>query len=841
MVHNVSQPVAGQPKQSTASVWHRRPTVYALTILVTVLTLLLRVLLAPWMGDHPMLVIFLIPIVISAYIGGLWPGLLGTLGAALSAQYFILDSNSQSAFDHHLDLLLLVTGGVLASVLTEALHRARRRADLNQSLYAVTLASIGDAVVTTDEHGRVTFLNLEAERLTGWTNTAANGKPLPEVFRIINEETRETVEDPAAKVFRTGLVVGLANHTVLVARDGRETVIDDSGAPIRQADGKIIGVVVVFRDNTEKKKAEQVIRESQALYHSLVDQMPAGIFRKDAAGRYVFVNSCFCRFKGTAPEAFLGKSALELGLTDLELAQNGEHHHETIMKTGRRIEVNETYLRPDGKIMFFEAVKSPVFDRNGDIIGSQGILFDITERKEAEMATLESQAIYHSLVEQMPAGIFRKDAAGRYVFVNSYFCQLRKVTPDEFQGKFPHELGTVEDAFKTQAASHHEQIMQTGQPIEVIDEYRRPDGKLLYFQVLKSPVFDAQGKVVGSQGVLFDVTGRKQDEESRARLAAIVESSSDAIIGKSLEGIITSWNRGAEIIFGYPAAEAIGKPLLVIFPAGRENEEHSILARIRKGEVIKYFETVRVRKDGQPITISATISPIRDSSGNIIGASKIARDITEQKQAEVKFAREQVRFKLIFDTLPIGIAFHTVQNNWLITRTINDAHLRLCGLTRAQHDEPGIYERITHPDDRMLQLAFNEQVNAGAIKQFTMEKRYLHLDGKVVWVNFSYQRQIYADGTMDELTTVVDITERKRLEEQLRQSQKMEAIGQLSGGIAHDFNNILTAILGNATLLADPLADKAEVAESAQEIMRATRRAADLTRQLLLFSRKQTM
>jgi PAS domain S-box-containing protein len=121
------------------------------------------------------------------------------------------------------------------------------------SLYAVTLASIGDGVITTDGFGRVTFLNAEAEKLTGWKNAEARGKKLDEVFRIINEETRATVESPVEKVFRTGMVVGLANHTVLISKDGTERIIDDSGAPIRTADGKIMGVVLVFRDNTEKK------------------------------------------------------------------------------------------------------------------------------------------------------------------------------------------------------------------------------------------------------------------------------------------------------------------------------------------------------------------------------------------------------------------------------------------------------------------------------------------------------------------------------------------------------------------------------------------------------------
>jgi PAS domain S-box-containing protein len=133
-----------------------------------------------------------------------------------------------------------------------------------KNLLAVTLASIGDGVIVTDAQGRVTFLNGEAERLTGWTSSEAEGRPLPAVFHIINEQTRQPVENPVEKVFRLGMVAGLANHTILIAKDGRETPIDDSGAPIRQSDGTVQGVVLVFRDFTEQKDAEEALQRAKA-------------------------------------------------------------------------------------------------------------------------------------------------------------------------------------------------------------------------------------------------------------------------------------------------------------------------------------------------------------------------------------------------------------------------------------------------------------------------------------------------------------------------------------------------------------------------------------------------
>jgi PAS domain S-box-containing protein len=287
-------------------------------------------------------------------------------------------------------------------------QRAERDLAEERERLRITLASIGDAVVATDAAGRVTFMNGVAEALTGWPQAEAAGRPLPEVFRIVNEWTRLPAENPALRALREGVVVGLANHTVLIARDGTERPIDDSAAPIRDGAGPPAGAVLVFRDVTERRRAE----------------------------------------------------------------------------------------------------------------------------------------------------------------------------------------------------------------------------------------------------------------EARARLAAIVESSEDAIVSKTLEGIILSWNAGAERLFGYTPAEAVGQPITLIIPPEREGEERSILERLCRGERVEHFETVRVTKDGRRIHISLTISPVRNAAGQVIGASKIARDITARKVDEERLAslhaelREQARRKDEF----LALLAHELRN-----------------------------------------------------------------------------------------------------------------------------------------------------------------------------------
>src|SRR5881396_519387 len=172
----------------------------------------------------------------------------------------------------------------------------------------VTLSSIGDAVITTDTKGSVTYLNPVAESLTGWTQAEAAGNPLEIVFKIINEETRQTVENPATRALREGLVVGLANHTLLIAKDGTERAIDDSAAPIRNANGEVAGVVLVFRDVTDRRKAERELRDSEERFRLLVDGAEDyAIFMLDPQGYVTSWNPGAERIKGYREAEIIGK------------------------------------------------------------------------------------------------------------------------------------------------------------------------------------------------------------------------------------------------------------------------------------------------------------------------------------------------------------------------------------------------------------------------------------------------------------------------------------------------------------------------------------------------------
>lgn len=321
-----------------------------------------------------------------------------------------------------------------------------------------------------------------------------------------------------------------------------------------------------------------------------------------------------------------------------------------------------------------------------------------------------------------------------------------------------------------------------------------------------------------------------------ALLAAVVNASEDAILSKTLAGIITSWNPAAEKIFGYSAKEIIGKPITILFPPDRLQEEEAILERLVRGVATEHFDTVRLRKNGTPIDVSVSVSPISIGGARVTGASTIARDITSRKQAETRSQDSEARLRAVFNNTLVGILL--VSSDGQIIQC-NPAMSEMLGYSEQELVKVS-FRDITHPDDLDSSVFLFKEMSDGRKYNYSYEKRYVRKDGSLLSANVSVSEVRDANGLFRFAIAVIDDrTGQKRIEAQLIQAQKMETVGRLAGGIAHDFNNLLAIIIGFSELIESDLTPDSEAVVYVAKIQEAANRAAAVTRQLLAFARRQ--
>jgi PAS domain S-box-containing protein len=326
---------------------------------------------------------------------------------------------------------------------------------------------------------------------------------------------------------------------------------------------------------------------------------------------------------------------------------------------------------------------------------------------------------------------------------------------------------------------------------------------------------------------------RDRHTERERLFGAVVESSNDAIITKALDGTVTGWNRAAERLFGFTAAEAVGNHIDIIVPPNRRAEVREILDRIARGEEIEHYETLRRHKDGRDVHVSLSVSPIRSSTGEIVGASKIAHDISESKRTQQALNQEIEERRRIFETSQDLILVTDTAGNFV---QVSPSSMAILGYEPSEMIGHSAVEFI-HPDD--LDSTRNEMRSARRGHDMrNFDTRYVHKDGRAVMLTWM---GTWSEPVRRHFFVGRDLTEKHAAEAQFRQAQKMEAVGQLTGGIAHDFNNILTVITGTVGILADAVADRPQLAAITKMIDEAAERGASLTKHLLAFARKQPL
>jgi PAS domain S-box-containing protein len=487
-----------------------------------------------------------------------------------------------------------------------------------------------DALLVSDPEGRIVQCNPQMESTFGYSRSELLGQPvevlIPGRFRKIHPAHRGNyISQPRMRA----MGIGLELHGR--RKDGSEFPVDIMLNSVQTANGAL--VLSVIRDITRFKQTEDILRQSEEHFHLLVENVrDYAIFMMDTSGHVISWNPGAERLKGYRADDIIGRS-FSCFYTSDDIERGTPEESLRLAAAQDRFEREGWRVRKDGSRFWANAVITSIRDDSGNLIGFAKVTRDFSERKKTEEALKQSEQQMRSLFEFSPDAIVSSDQEGKITAVNSGMERLFGYKREELLGQsvdimLPERFRSVHPSHR-KAYSVQASVRPMGLGLELYG--RRKDGTEFPVDIMLSPIETAEGQVVLS--VIRDITERKKAEEVQSRLAAIVGSSDEAIISESHNGIITSWNASAEDIFGFTAEEAVGQPTSIIIPP-EFTDEMELLRRLRSGERIEHQETVRVTKAGKRLSVSLTISPVKDLAGNLIGASKILRDITEQKESE---------------------------------------------------------------------------------------------------------------------------------------------------------------------------------------------------------------
>lgn len=527
------------------------------------------------------------------------------------------------------------------------------------------------------------------------------------------------------------------------------------------------------RDSSGKRPALEQERENAELppelLRALVDTLDEAVVALDAGGDVRFVNAAAERRYGIAPRGvpLSGWSeAYGIYMPDRRTLWPTEDLPGSRALRGEAVET-EQYLCPKGAEggRWIAMRARPVFNGRGGVEGALLTWRDISEEKQSA----ESRRRLLAIVDNTPDSVSLTDATLKTIFINRAGRELFGLGEDDDLSRFsvfePPEYQEQREVFQSEILP----MLLRGDAW--IGEFRlghTRTGEPITVDMRAFGIFGEYGQLLGFASVCRDITARRRAEETRQWLASIVEFSHDAIIGESLDGTITTWNRGAEVIFGYKAEEVVGRPVTVLAWPGYEDDMRELLRRIRAEETIEHYETLRRHKDGTRLVVSLTLSPVRDSTGKLIGISKIARDITQQKEREEISTRQAQLLDEAYE--PILVRDHRDRIVYW-----NKGAERLYGWTAAE-----VRGRVSH---EVLESSFPEpleEINGKLERDGHWEGELLHRTraGDRVMV---LSRWIRETGVAESqvLETNVDISERQRrmaLEEQTRLERRFRQL-----------------------------------------------------------------
>ena len=668
----------------------------------------------------------------------------------------------------------------MASGVPDLRTRPSPRCEDELALFRKMLDSLPVAVYTTDAEGVLTYYNSAAARFAGRTPELGKDRWCI-TWKMLSRDGAPVApeQSPLALALRGSEVPG--NTTYIAVRpDGTQDLFTSSATVVRDAEGRIAGAVSVILVTGNPSAAEEE-GETICGKAALESRVPG---LKEALPLLALGASAN---SSSAARVYHLAGPLHRGETfKPEQQAGGGDVHATGEQAGSPVPMEGQ--RSHARVEHPPAGERP-FDRTFD--GR-----NLSKRERAERAALLLEAV----VDSSDDAIISKDLNGIITSWNKSAERLFGYSADEVIGESVTILIPPERL--------HEETMildrlRRGERIQHFETLRRrKDGTMVEISLTISPVKDRFGNIIGASKIARDISKTMRTERAANLLAAIVDSSDDAIISKDLDGIITSWNKSAERLFGYTAEEAIGQPVTMLIPTDRLDEEPAILNRLRRGERVDHFETIRRKKDGTLMDISLTISPVRDRHGKVIGASKIARSITERKRWEAALVESEAKFRQLADAMP-QIVWTARPDGYL--DYFNERWYEFTGFARHVFGDES-WERILHAENvEECRKGWYDAVRSG--KPYKSEYRFW--DRRRRQWRWFMARALPVRNASGEIVkwfgSWIDIEAQKRVEDDLRRAN--HDLEQFAFSASHDLQEPLRSVKIYSELLASEFGD----------------------------------
>ncbi|HMG83038.1 MAG TPA: PAS domain S-box protein [Ferruginibacter sp.] len=591
------------------------------------------------------------------------------------------------------------------------------------------------------------------------------------LFDVI-PEVRESVESLLVSVIETGKEVTATEFAIPVKRKGVVNIgyFNFAYQALREEDNTISGVIVTVNEVTSLVKGKYLLAESERQFRNVIMQspIPMTIFRGEDHIIEMANTEMFTNIWRKEEKDVIGKRLFDV-FPELK-DQKYPPLLKNVLSTGQPYREKESvvYIQGDDglKKFYLDYEYSPLLETDGTISGIMITVNDVTQRVMAKQKIEIEEARLRLAIEGTKLATWDLNLETKSIIHSPRLAEIfghpltTQITHQHMRDQIHPDdrQSIVERAF--------DMAMETGY-YNYEARVVRPDKTIGWIKTQGKVMYDEQGTPIRLIGTLADTTENKIAEEKVAMLAAIVESSEDVIISKTLDGIITSWNAGAQRVFGYEGAEIIGQHITKLIPLDRFDEEPQILRRIQHGESVDHFETQRITKEGNLLDISLTISPIKDTAGNIIGASKIARDITKQKQIERLVAESELRLNIAIQAAELGTWEFDIKNQQAI---YSSRYLEIFGYKDSEEpSHNSLLERIHRDDLDMRNKALQDAIESGFLN---LEMRIVTIANDLRWIQ-AKGKVFYDDNNIATkiMGTIMDVTDERQAELAIRESE----------------------------------------------------------------------